>query len=220
MTAPAVCLLGGESSGKTTLARQLHEYLRIHHGLNVVLVPEVLREWCESHQRAPRASEQAGIAQQQTFLLRQAQQQPGCQFVISDTSALVVAAYSELYFEDRSHLESALSSQRDFSCQLLMGLDLPWVADGLYRDSAEMRAKLDASLRREMTQAGIGFQTIYGVGEQRLRNALRALNPVLTPILGQAAAAAEPFLVAGRPGWLCEACSDPDCEHRLFTRLL
>ena len=24
----------------------------------------------------------------------------------------------------------------------------------------------------------------------------------------------------GRTPWLCEKCSDPDCEHRLFTGLL
>ena len=90
-----VALLGGESSGKSTLAQALHGALQAQ-GLHSALVPEHLRRWCEAAGRAPLAHEQAAIAAEQTRLIRQAQ----AGLVIADTTALVVAAYSELYFTD------------------------------------------------------------------------------------------------------------------------
>ena len=220
MTAPVVCLLGGESSGKTSLANALHDALTQRHGLRVILVPEHLRSWCEERQRAPLAHEQAAIAATQSRWMNKASASPGAQLIVCDTSALAIAAYSELYFEDRSLWPYALQTQRNFDATLLMGLDLPWQADGLFRESPSVRAATDALLRRELQCAGLPFQTIYGRQDQRLNNALRALSPILSPLLGRAPVASNELQTAGRPGWVCETCSDPDCEHRLFTNLL
>ncbi|AOW13763.1 hypothetical protein LPB72_01990 [Hydrogenophaga crassostreae] len=218
--APIVCLLGGESSGKTTLSRALHQCLTSTHGLRVALVPEHLRTWCEARQRAPQAQEQAGIAHEQTRLIHDAQAAPGVQLVIADTSALSVAAYSALYFADESLFAPALHAQRGFAATLLMGLDIPWEADGLFRDGPALRAKADTVVREQLEGRSIPYQTIYGRREQRLGNALRALTPVLSSLLGHAPVTTDDWRTLGRPGWVCEACSDPDCEHRLFTGLL
>jgi len=77
---------------------------------------------------------------------------------------------------------------------------------------------VDALVRKLLQQARIAFQVVYGQGPQRLRGALRALE----------AAGVLPADGAGRTReeherrpwvWACEKCSDPECEHRLFTRL-
>ena len=84
---------------------------------------------------------------------------------------------------------------------LVLGLDLPSAAGG----EAE-----DARIRGALQSAGIPFQVVYGRGAQRLRSALQALGLAPTPDEGN----------AGRAwNWVCEKCSDPECEHRLFTRL-
>ncbi|MEX1166908.1 MAG: ATP-binding protein [Hydrogenophaga sp.] len=217
---PVVCLLGGESSGKTTLSTTLCGSLKQHHGLSVAGVSEHLRIWCERHQRAPRANEQAAIACEQTRQIQEAQASPGVQLVIADTSALTVAAYSALYFADPTLLPPALATQSLYASTLLMGLDLPWRPDGLFRDGPAHRADADTLLRRELQAQRIPFHAIYGTGDQRLRNALRALTPILSPLLGQAPVSTDELRTQGRPGWVCEACSDPDCEHRLFSKLL
>ncbi len=206
-----VALLGGESSGKSTLARQLHAALGAQ-GIASALVPEHLRDWCERAGRAPLPHEQAALADEQTRRIEAAR----AEVVIADTTALMVAAYSELYFEDRSLWPEALAAQRRMGLTLLMGLDLPWVHDGLFRDSPAVREATDAALRRELQAAGIGFQTVYGQGTRRLQAALRAVGAAL----GRALLPDDPLLRQGSGRWRCEACSDPDCEHRLFSALL
>lgn len=214
-TAPlTVALLGGESSGKSTLAAALQAALQ-QQGLRCTGVPEHLRRWCETAGRAPLAHEQAAIAAEQTRQIQLAQAAGG-DVVIADTTALMVAAYSELYFQDHTLWPAALAAQRGLGLTLLMGLDLPWVGDGLFRDSPAVRADTDTLLRRELQAAGLPFQTIYGLGPQRLHSALRAVGRALgRPLLP------EDQRLRDRPGqWHCEACSDPDCEHRLFSALV
>lgn len=214
----AICiaLLGGESSGKTTLATRLQHHLSSSQGLHVICVNEHLREWCEASGRAPHAHEQATIAEEQTRQIAAARGLPGVDVVIADTTALMVAAYSALYFHDRSLLAPALAAQRGCDLTLLMGLDLPWVPDGLFRDSPLVRDATDALLRRELQDAGLAFQTVYGHGERRLQQALRAMGTAL----GRSLVVEDPALANGLRPWSCDNCSDPDCEHRLFTGLL
>lgn len=210
-----VILLGGESTGKTSLALALWRHLDAR-GIATTLVPEHLRHWCTKQGRAPRAEEQAALADEQARQIDAAASKPGVRVVIADTAPLMIAAYSELYFEDHRLFPAALEWQRRAGLTLLMGLDLPWVPDGLFRDSPEVREATDGVLRRELQAAALPYQTLYGQGEARLQQALRAIGPAL----GEVLVAADPAWAEGRVPWNCEKCSDPDCEHRLFTRLV
>lgn len=210
-----VSLLGGESSGKTTLAQALVNHLVQNTALRAVLVPEHLRDWCESNARAPLAHEQATVAQRQASLIDEAAASD-VDVVVADTSALMVAAYSQQYFSDDSLLAPALERQRGYGITMLMGLDLPWMPDGLFRDSPRARETTDALLRAALQSARVPFQTLYGTREQRLQEALAALGGKL----GMALTPTRPELSEGRVPWQCDACSDPECEHRLFTALL
>lgn len=215
-TLPVVCLLGGESTGKSTLAQALQHSLEQAHGLRVVHVPEYLRTWCETTGCAPKMNEQAAIANEQSRRIREAAQQPGIDLVIADTSAWVVALYSELYFADTSLLPSARAEQSRYALNLLMGLDLPWTPDGLFRDSPAMRDATDTLLRRELDAARLPYQTIYGQPDARLQQALRAVGRWL----GRDLLPADRSLTEGLTPWRCDNCSDPDCERRLFTGLV
>jgi len=211
-----VTLLGGESSGKTTLAQALRQRLNDHLCIPTMLVPEHLRDWCATRGRAPLAHEQAERAQAQSHAIATAADTPGTRVVITDTTAMVIAAYSELYFQDRSLWPAAVEQQRGYSLTLLMGLDLPWEPDGLFRDGPELRQATDALLRRELLLAGVAFQTLYGPLESRVRQALRTIGLAL----GQSLQDLDPTWAQGRRPWNCDKCSDPDCEHKLFTQLL
>lgn len=210
-----VTLLGGESTGKTSLAQALCDHL-VSRGLAAVKVPEHLRHWCEQQGRAPHAHEQAALASEQARLTDEMASLQEVDIVIADTSPLVIAAYSELYFHDHSLWSGAVAWQRHVDLTLLMGLDLPWVADGFFRDSPAVRDAVDAAIRRELQAAGLAFQTIHGHGQARTEQALRAMGRCL----GQDLTTTEQTLTSGRRAWSCDKCSDPACEHRLFSRLL
>ncbi len=211
--APVIGLLGGECSGKTTLAHTLAQALR-QQGWAVQVVDEALRDWVQRHSRPPSAHEQTAIAHIQADAIDAARLQPGTRLVLADTTPLMTAAYSELYWGDASLWPWATEWQSRCTQTWLMGCDLPWHADGAQRDGPQWRARADAVLRQRLQAAGLGYRVFHGSTDQRVAQALRALAP-----LGATAAAA-PHLTEGRVPWRCDSCSDPDCEHRLFGRLL
>ena len=200
------CLLGAESTGKTTLCHALGNHFR-GQGRSVIVVEEVLREWCAREGRTPRPEEQLPIAQEQEARVDAAAAL--AEIVIADTSSLMVAIYSAMLFEDGTLYQFALERLRGYDVTLVTGLDLPWVADGLQRDGPHVREPVDALVRSALERGGIPYRVVYGIGEERLANALIALDQ-LRPV--------QP--AGGRPWvWSCDKCSDPECEHKLFTRL-
>lgn len=201
-----VALLGAESTGKSTLARELAAWFAAS-GRTAEAVPEVLREWCSREGRTPRPEEQIGIAQEQERRVDEAATR--AEVVIADTTSVMVAIYSAMLFEDGSLYRFALGRLRAYDVILLTGLDLPWVADGLYRDGPHVREPVDALVREALRKAGVAYRVVYGTGRQRLQGALAAIDAALAP--------PSP---AGDLKWQCEKCSDPECEHRLFSRLL
>lgn len=203
----AVALLGAESTGKTALAQALAHALR-GAGQRVALVPEALRDWCESHGRTPRADEQRGIAEEQARRVHAVQD---ADIVIADTTPLMTAVYSDHLFQDRSLYPFALRHQRHYAVTLLTGLDLPWIADGV-RDGPHTRDEIDGLVRASLGSASIDWRVVYGRGDQRLASALAALGPVAA----EAVPALPPAITAS---WRCLNCDDAGCEHRLFSRL-
>jgi nicotinamide riboside kinase len=205
-----IALLGAESTGKTTLSHALADRLR-ERGHRVEVVGEVLREWCVRECRTPRPEEQLPIAQEQERRVDAAAAR--ADIVIADTTALMVAIYSAMLFDDGTLYRFALERQRAYDLTLLTGLDIPWVADGLQRDGPHVREPVDALVREGLAKAGVPYRVVYGIGEDRVRN---ALAPVLE-LLGERPATTGHD--EARWKWVCDKCSDPECEHRLFTGL-
>lgn len=199
-----IALIGAESTGKSTLARGLAETLAAP-GRRVALVEEYLREFCLREDRTPRRDEQAAIATTQSHRIADAARSHDT--IVADTSALMVAIYSQLLFDDDSLVEAALAEHRRYRLTLLTALDLPWQADGFIRDGEHVRAPVDAMLRTALQDGGVPFAIVAGHGERRLAHALRAV---------QAASQPAP---RGTTRWraVCAECGDPDCERHLLA---
>jgi len=205
-----VTLLGGESSGKSTLAQSLIAVLERQHGLRCVGVDEALRRWCLKHGRTPSAHEQAAIAAHQSERIAEAAERPGVDVVVADTTALMTAAYSEQYFQDVGLWPEALRAQTRYTHTWLMGLDTPWQADGAWRDGPAARAATDGLLRQRLADSGLPYATLWGGLDDRLQQALHALKQPLGLDLADG-----PERNSQRT-WRCEHCADPESEHRLF----
>ncbi|MEP6792290.1 MAG: ATP-binding protein [Ramlibacter sp.] len=168
-----IALLGAESTGKTQLAGELALHFAAQ-GVSTIVVSEVLREWCVHEQRTPRPEEQMPIAQEQERRVDKAAAQAA--MVISDTTALMVAIYSGMLFNDGSLYAFALERQRGYDLTLVTGLDLPWVADGLQRDGPHVREPVDALIRAALAKADVPYRVIYGSGAARLAQAVLAID--------------------------------------------
>ena len=176
MSAFVVAIVGAESTGKSTLAHALGAALA-GRALHVTVIDEVLRDFCATEGRTPRADEQAAIAAMQSSRIDAAA--ASGDVVVADTSALMIAVYSEIVFGDTSLYADALQRQLRYHLTLVTALDLPWQADGLQRDSAHVRAPVDALLRGALERAGIAFTTVAGQGAARTAAALRAIDDAL-----------------------------------------
>jgi len=213
-TGCVIALLGAESTGKTELARALAQRLQ-ERGIATTLVGEYLREWCDREGRTPRADEQRAIAQEQT---RRIDAAAASGVVVADTTSLMTAVYSELLFGDTSLHADALAAQARCAITLLTALDIPWIADPL-RDGDHAREPTDALVRAALAGAGLSFAVVHGTGSERLSNAWNAINS----IAGSEGRARARSRLESKPAswsWPCEKCSDPECEHRLFSDLI
>ena len=99
---------------------------------------------------------------------------------------------------------------------LLTGLEpTPQVRGAVASITPAAQEAADQAIRTALTSAGISYRVMYGTVEQRLTQALDAVNP---PVPQRTIAARN-----GRKGawtWVCDKCSDPTCEHRLLSDLV
>jgi nicotinamide riboside kinase len=208
-----IAIVGAESTGKTALAQGLAERVEAETGLRCTWVPEQLRLWCAREGRTPQRHEQAGIAEAQGQVIDDAARSH--EVVIADTTPLMIAVYSRYVFDDPSLSEAAAEWQGRCALTLLTALDLPWVADGLQRDGAQVREPIDNLLRELLIAHRLPWALVGGSGPARVANALDALASLLrrqaTPRRGLFTRLAERN-ADDRP-WTCEQCDDPACEH-------
>lgn len=110
-------------------------------------------------------------------------------------------------------------ARRDLT--LLMGLQ-PLAAPESHETSqfpSPTQEAEDLSIRAALAHAAVPYRVIYGAFEERLAQALQAAERLL-PRAGKPPRLSS---YANKPSawvWLCDKCSDPQCEHRLLTALL
>jgi nicotinamide riboside kinase len=214
-----IALLGAESTGKTTLARELAQRLADATGLRVACVPEHLRAWCDTHGRTPRRDEQAGIARTQDDAIDAAASTHD--IVVADTTSVMTAIYSRLIFDDDTLEPPAVAFMRArVAITLLMALDLPWQADGFQRDGPQVQTPVTAMLRALLIDHGLTWSIVGGTGAARTEAALDAVAPLVRGLpanrRGLFTRLDERNAQASARTWRCERCDDPDCEHMLL----
>lgn len=201
-----IALLGAESTGKTVLAGALAEALATP-ARRVAVVPEYLREFCDRHGRTPRRDEQVHIAAEQTRRIEAAAQ--AHDIVVADTTAVMIAVYSDHVFGDTSLYASALATHAGYDLTLLTALDLPWQADGLQRDGPHVREPVDAAVRNALMRANLAYSVVSGSGDVRPDSALACVQRALAPPPPENDS-------NKRWQWHCERCGDTACERHAF----
>ena len=174
-----ISVVGAESTGTTTLARDLADYYR------TVWVPEYGREYCEKMQAAGvdlwtyqwRSAEFTEIAHKQQEmeddLARQANR-----ILICDTDVLATGIWHERYIGNRSPAVESLVASHRHDLYLLTDCDLPFVQDGL-RDGETIRQWMTRRFEEVLTERSLPWVRISGQGKQRLSAAVREVDKLL-----------------------------------------
>ena len=157
-----VCVLGGESSGKTTLAQALAGHL------DTQWVPEYGRELWEARGGELRYDDFLAIAEEQVE--REARGAAAARdWLVADTSPLTTLFYSLELFGAADRRLVALADRR-YDRVLLCAPDFEFVQDGTRRD-AGFRAHGHHWYERELARRKVPYRILTGSLGERLASA-------------------------------------------------
>lgn len=165
-------LLGGECTGKTTLAEDL---ARVLPGF---VAEEYLRDFVRDFGRVPTAVDQEGIflTQQMTVqTVARAAAYAETPWVIADPLPLMTAVYSVVYFDDDALMTAGIADAASYDALLWCAPDLPWIAEEGMRDGEDLRDRADEVIR-EYVAPHVALHVVSGSREARLESALSVLT--------------------------------------------
>ncbi|MCB0521064.1 MAG: ATP-binding protein [Lewinellaceae bacterium] len=158
-----IVLTGPESTGKTTLAKQLAG----HFGAQ--WVPEYAREYLESLGRKYVQDDLIEIAKGQ-IAKEDFFAQGNSRFILCDTSLEVIQIWSKVVFGNCAPWITEQLKMRQPDLYLLCQPDLPWAPDPL-RENPNDRDVLYTIYQQELAALGTDFIQINGIGNERFDKA-------------------------------------------------
>ena len=165
-----ICLVGAESTGKTTLALELAHALRAG-GAWAQMLPETVRLFSQRWGRVPLLTDEALIYETQQQAEGTASQawRHGCGaqapspkpgFLICDSSVLQIAFTSAWYCQDRSLIAPSLAYQHSYFKTYFLRPSVPWTPDGIQRDGPLAQARYDQDLMSFLVEHGVAHEEI------------------------------------------------------------
>ena len=170
-----ICLLGAESTGKTTLARSLAS------AYDTLWNPEYGRPYTELGRDAAApwtSAEFTHIARIQCWyedcLAGSARAVLFC-----DTDAFTTAVFHEVYLGEPTHAFDDLLA-RTYDLYLVCGLDVPWRHDGI-REFEDQRRWMHERYLERARSSGAPWVLLEGSHDARLRASRLAVDRALRP---------------------------------------
>jgi len=166
-----IVLTGPESTGKSTLAKQLADHY------NTVWVEEYLRDFAEKKYSEGKElvySDNLLIAQGQIDLENEGIKRAN-KFIFCDTDILQTVIYSfEYYNKVQPELENLLQNSNT-DLYLLLNLDVSWQDDPL-RDKPNERDEIFNLIESNLIKYNKKYTIIKGEGNIKLNNAISIIN--------------------------------------------
>ncbi len=170
-TVHRLALLGGESSGKTTLA------LALAASLHTAWVPEYGRQLWEELRQTLDETQLLQVARRQVELEADAEarvRKQGGHWLVCDTTPLTTLQYC---LHDHGHAPPELHAlaRRVYRLQVVCEPDFDFVQDGCRRDDSFRRQQHQWTLQR-LAEQGVQPLLVRGTVQQRVQQVLRVLQ--------------------------------------------
>lgn len=167
-----IALFGPESTGKTTLAKQLAEHF------DTVWTPEFARDylqekWDKTAQICD-VNDMLPIAYGQTKLENQSLSTAN-KYLFCDTNLMVTKVFSEVYYNFCDPVLDKAARKHKYDLIFLTDIDVPWERDDL-RDKAEGRESVFTVFKQTLVKNDKPFITLSGNEETRLKKAVAIVN--------------------------------------------
>ncbi len=171
-----IVLFGPESTGKTTLSRQLARHY------NSIWVPEYARQYlqnkwnnkrktCEPHDLLPIATGQMKLENELA--------QKTDSVLICDTDLLETKVYSEAYYKGTCNpILETYALKNSYNIYFLTYIDTPWEADDL-RDKPNERERMFKAFETALLTHNRPYVLLKGSKEERLKTAIQHIDKLL-----------------------------------------
>ncbi|WP_338647145.1 DUF4301 family protein [Flavobacterium sp. KS-LB2] len=167
-----IALFGPESTGKTTLAKQLAEYYKTE------WVPEYAREYLQEkwdkNQQICDVEDMLPIAYGQTKLENESALRAN-KYLFCDTNLLVTKVFSEVYYDFCDPLLDQAAREHEYDLFFLTDIDVPWEKDDL-RDRPDERESVFAIFKQSLIDNKKPFVILSGDKKLRLKKAIAIIN--------------------------------------------
>lgn len=171
-----VVLFGPESTGKTTLSKQLARYY------HTVWVAEYAREYLQdkwnNERKTCENSDLIPIAEGQMHLENELAKKAD-KVLICDTDLLETKVYSQEYYGGFVDPKlDAAAKENQYDLYLLTYIDTPWEADDL-RDRPELRLEMFNAFEKALKVHNKNYILLKGDKQTRLNKAVKAIDAIL-----------------------------------------
>lgn len=162
-----IVVTGPESSGKTTLSKQLSE------ALNGEWIPEYAREYVAELDRPYTIEDIIAIAEGQKLKFDQAKNE----IIVSDTAFLVLKIWAEYRFEQAPKIVEDYLKDTCVDLYILCHPEIPWEYDPL-RENPDDRIELFERYRSELEKLRTPFIVVQGKEQERLDRVFEYLSAI------------------------------------------
>ncbi|MFZ9980738.1 MAG: AAA family ATPase [Cyclobacteriaceae bacterium] len=169
-----ICIIGPECTGKTTLSQALSEYYK------TAWVPEYARGYLDNLNRPYEKIDLLKIAHGQIRLEEEWMREAN-RLIFFDTNLLVIKIWSEHKFGDCEPEIIRQHKARTYDHYLLTDTDLPW-EDDPQREHPELRGHFKKLYTDLIHQSEVPYNILSGTKENRLLNAIRIIDRILSPL--------------------------------------